>query len=161
MPGAPDPEYVLARRVLQAVPTDVIADGVRTLLGEEISADVTEEALSFLQDLFSEPSRPGARWRGGTSGRPAGARRHDRRILRFSDPGSSPGDLITLMQHSRTNGYAGNRTMRAPRRGADAAEVVGSVEGVVRQPALAQLQGRTAEEAATILGRLGGAFWRP
>jgi hypothetical protein len=46
-------------RLLQAVPTEVIADGVRTLLGEEISADVTEEALSFLRDLFSEPSRPG------------------------------------------------------------------------------------------------------
>jgi hypothetical protein len=46
-------------RLLQAVPTEVIADGVRTLLGEEISADETEEALSFLRDLFSEPSRPG------------------------------------------------------------------------------------------------------
>jgi hypothetical protein len=46
-------------RLLQAVPTEVIADGVRTLLDEEISADVTEEALSFLRDLFSEPSRPG------------------------------------------------------------------------------------------------------
>jgi hypothetical protein len=46
-------------RLLQAVPTDVIADGVRTLLDEEISADVTEEALSFLRDLFSEPLRPG------------------------------------------------------------------------------------------------------
>jgi hypothetical protein len=46
-------------RLLQAVPTEVIADGVRTLLEEEISAEVTEEALSFLRDLFSEPSRPG------------------------------------------------------------------------------------------------------
>jgi hypothetical protein len=46
-------------RLLQAVPTEVIADGVRTLLDEEISAEVTEEALSFLRDLFSEPSRPG------------------------------------------------------------------------------------------------------
>ena len=33
-----------------------MADGVRILLGEEISAEVTEEALSFLRDLFSEPS---------------------------------------------------------------------------------------------------------
>jgi hypothetical protein len=31
---------------------------------------------------------------------------------------------------------------RAPRRGADAAEDVGAVEGVVRRPALAQLQGQ-------------------
>jgi hypothetical protein len=46
-------------RLLQAVPTEIIADGVRTLLEEEISAEVTEEALSFLRDLFSEPSRPG------------------------------------------------------------------------------------------------------
>jgi hypothetical protein len=46
-------------RLLQAVPTEVIADGVRALLEEEISAEVTEEALSFLRDLFSEPSRPG------------------------------------------------------------------------------------------------------
>ena len=46
-------------RLLQAVPTEVIADGVRALLEEEISAEVTEEALSFLRALFSEPSRPG------------------------------------------------------------------------------------------------------
>jgi hypothetical protein len=46
-------------RLLQAVPTEVIADGVPTLLNEEISAEVTEEALSFLRDLFSEPSRLG------------------------------------------------------------------------------------------------------
>jgi hypothetical protein len=46
-------------RLLQAVPTEVIADGVRALLEEEISAEVTEEALSFLRDLFTEPSRPG------------------------------------------------------------------------------------------------------
>jgi hypothetical protein len=46
-------------RLLQAVATDVIADGVRVLLDEEISADVTEEALSFLRYPFSEPSRPG------------------------------------------------------------------------------------------------------
>ena len=45
--------------LLQAVPTEVIADGVRALLEEEISAEVTEEALSFLRDLFTEPSRPG------------------------------------------------------------------------------------------------------
>jgi hypothetical protein len=46
VPGAPDPEYVLARSVLLD-------------LGEEIAADVTDEALSFLRDLFSEPPRPG------------------------------------------------------------------------------------------------------
>lgn len=46
-------------RLLRAVSTEVLADGVHTLLNEEISADVTEEALTFLRDLFSESSRPG------------------------------------------------------------------------------------------------------
>lgn len=46
-------------RLLRAVSTDVMADGIHTLLNEEISAGVTEEALTFLRDLFSEPSRPG------------------------------------------------------------------------------------------------------
>jgi hypothetical protein len=54
-------------RLLQAVPTEVIADGVRTLLNEEISAEVTEEALSFLRDLFSEPSRPGCQMAAGAA----------------------------------------------------------------------------------------------
>ncbi|MGH3085692.1 MAG: GSU2403 family nucleotidyltransferase fold protein [Rubrobacteraceae bacterium] len=46
-------------RLLRAVSTEAMADGVRTLLNAEISTGVTEEALSFLRDLFSEPSRPG------------------------------------------------------------------------------------------------------
>lgn len=48
-------------RLLRAVPTEAIADGVHTILDEEISAGVTEEALTYLRDLFYEPSRPGCR----------------------------------------------------------------------------------------------------
>lgn len=46
-------------RLLRAVSTETMAEGVHTLLNEEISAGVTREALTFLRDLFSEPSRPG------------------------------------------------------------------------------------------------------
>lgn len=48
-------------RLLQAVPLETLADGSRALLGEQVAAGVTEEALSFLWDLFSEPSRAGCR----------------------------------------------------------------------------------------------------
>ena len=46
-------------RLLRGSSTEAMADGVHTLLNAEISASVTEEALIFLQDLFSEPSRSG------------------------------------------------------------------------------------------------------
>lgn len=46
-------------RLLRTVSTEVMAEGIHTLLNEEISAVVTGEALTFLRDLFSEPSRPG------------------------------------------------------------------------------------------------------
>lgn len=46
-------------RLLQAIPTEVLADGVRVLLNEEISAEVTGEALTFLRSLFAGPSKPG------------------------------------------------------------------------------------------------------
>ena len=46
-------------RLLRAVSTEALADGVHTLLNKEISTGVTEEALAFLQDLFSESSRLG------------------------------------------------------------------------------------------------------
>jgi hypothetical protein len=46
-------------RLLQAVSTETITDGVHKLLNADISAGVTEEALTFLRDLFSEPSRLG------------------------------------------------------------------------------------------------------
>jgi len=48
-------------RLLRAVPLEVLTDGVGKLLSEEISAGVTEEALAFLRNLFSEPSRVGCR----------------------------------------------------------------------------------------------------
>lgn len=37
-----------------------LADGIRTILSNEVAADVTEEAISALQDLFSEPPQTGA-----------------------------------------------------------------------------------------------------
>jgi hypothetical protein len=46
-------------RLLQ-IDAQVLADGLHTLLVDEVAADVTEEAMSALQDLFSEPSRAGA-----------------------------------------------------------------------------------------------------
>lgn len=46
-------------RLLRAVPTGTLADGIRTLSNEEISTGVTAESLTFLRDLFYEPAQPG------------------------------------------------------------------------------------------------------
>jgi hypothetical protein len=46
-------------RILRAVPLGTLVEGTGALMDEEISAQVTEEAHSFLRDLFSEPSRVG------------------------------------------------------------------------------------------------------
>jgi hypothetical protein len=46
-------------RLLQAVPLEVMAGGIRACAEVQISTEVTEEALSFLRELFSEPSRQG------------------------------------------------------------------------------------------------------
>jgi hypothetical protein len=46
-------------RLLRAVSTEAVAEGIHKLLNEEISTAVTEEALIFLRDLFFEPSRQG------------------------------------------------------------------------------------------------------
>jgi hypothetical protein len=46
-------------RLLRATSTEGMANDIHTLLNEQISAGVSEEALTFLRDLFSEPSRPG------------------------------------------------------------------------------------------------------
>lgn len=46
-------------RLLRGVSTESMADGVHVLSNAEISASVTGEALIFLRDLFSEPSRSG------------------------------------------------------------------------------------------------------
>ncbi len=37
-----------------------LADGIRTILANEVAAEVTDEAISALQDLFSEPSSAGS-----------------------------------------------------------------------------------------------------
>ena len=59
--GREDKDALYLLRLLQAFPTETIANSVRILLGAESSADVTEEALSFLRDLFSDPDRAGCR----------------------------------------------------------------------------------------------------
>lgn len=70
LPGDPDQQaYVLARRVLldaldvfrllQSVPTEILADGIHSLLANGVAAGVTEEAVAFLRTLFSGPSRKG------------------------------------------------------------------------------------------------------
>ncbi len=46
-------------RLLRAVPLEVFTDGIGGLLGEEVSAVVTGEALASLRELFSEPPRAG------------------------------------------------------------------------------------------------------
>jgi len=46
--------------LLRGISTEAMADGVHILLNAEISASVTGEALIFLRDLFSEPSRSGS-----------------------------------------------------------------------------------------------------
>jgi hypothetical protein len=37
-----------------------LADGLRTLGGEELSAGVTGQAIIFLRDLFGRPTSPGS-----------------------------------------------------------------------------------------------------
>jgi hypothetical protein len=46
-------------RLLQSIPTETLADGIRRLLDDRVAAGVTEEAVTFLRTLFSEPSRKG------------------------------------------------------------------------------------------------------
>lgn len=46
-------------RLLRAVPLEVFTEGIGELLGEEISAGVTVEALALPRDPFFEPSRAG------------------------------------------------------------------------------------------------------
>ena len=46
-------------RILRAVPLGTLVEGTGALMNEEMSSQVTEEAHSFLRDLFSEPTRAG------------------------------------------------------------------------------------------------------
>ncbi len=46
-------------RLLQSIPTETLADGIRKLLANGVASGVTEESVSLLRNLFSEPSRKG------------------------------------------------------------------------------------------------------
>jgi len=59
-PGrAEDKDALDVLRLLRAVPIETLADGLRRLGGEELSADVTEEAIGFLRELFGKPTSAG------------------------------------------------------------------------------------------------------
>ena len=47
-------------RLLRAVPTDTLADALYRLRGVELSDEVTEQALSYLRELFSSPNATGS-----------------------------------------------------------------------------------------------------
>ena len=67
------------------------------------------------------------------------------KLARFVWPSPSPGSLRrsgSARRGARTGRTAPGTCSASPRRGADPAEDVESVEGVVRRPALAQLQGQ-------------------
>lgn len=46
-------------RLLQAVPTDRLVDGLRRLLDSEVARDVTTEALTLAAELLARPDSPG------------------------------------------------------------------------------------------------------
>jgi len=45
--------------LLREVTTADLANGIRTAMGSEVAAEVTEVALGFLRELFSESSQTG------------------------------------------------------------------------------------------------------
>ena len=46
--------------LLQAIPTEVVATGIRRLQQDPLSRDVTGEAIHHVQSLFGEPDAPGS-----------------------------------------------------------------------------------------------------
>lgn len=63
MPGVADPLYILARRVLldvlrllQAVPTNTLAEKLRVLQDNSVARQATREAIVQLENLFSLPT---------------------------------------------------------------------------------------------------------
>lgn len=47
-------------RLLRAVPTEIFAEALSRLREDALSAQVTEEAISYLRELFSSPGAPGS-----------------------------------------------------------------------------------------------------
>ncbi|MGQ0679956.1 MAG: hypothetical protein ACT4OM_09955 [Actinomycetota bacterium] len=59
-----DKDALDAFRILRAIPTKTLAAGVKGLLGEERSRDVTGEAIDFLRGLFGTPDAQGCQMAG-------------------------------------------------------------------------------------------------
>jgi hypothetical protein len=47
-------------RLLRAIPVADLAAGLHRLAGVDLSAEVTEEAITYLTELFSTPDAPGS-----------------------------------------------------------------------------------------------------
>lgn len=60
-------------RLLQAVPTEQLADGVRRLRADELSRDTTDEALDTLRVLFTRPDAEGVEMTVRAAGDPEGS----------------------------------------------------------------------------------------
>lgn len=56
---ASDKDALDVLRLLRAVPTESLAETLRWLREDQLSAAVTEQAVSYLRDLFSSPNAPG------------------------------------------------------------------------------------------------------
>ncbi len=60
-PGrASDKDALDVLRLLRAVPTETLARALERIRKDELSAEVTEEAISYLRELFSSPGAPGS-----------------------------------------------------------------------------------------------------
>ena len=57
---ASDKDALDVLRLLRVVPTDTFADALGHLREDPLSAEVTEEAILYLRELFSSPDAPGS-----------------------------------------------------------------------------------------------------
>jgi len=100
-------------RLLRGISTEAMADGVHILLNADLRQRDRRGAHLPTRSVFrAVPIRIPD---GGTSGSPAGARRHDRRVLRFLDAGPSPTDQ-TIMTNVRKREHARGADLTTGRR---------------------------------------------
>ena len=57
---ASDKDALDVLRLLRAVPTETFAGALDRLREDPLSAEVTEQAISYLRELFSSPGAPGS-----------------------------------------------------------------------------------------------------
>lgn len=57
---AVDKDALDVLRLLRAVPIETLAGGLRRLAGEQLSGEVTRQAIGFLRDLFGRPTSSGS-----------------------------------------------------------------------------------------------------